>query len=853
MSSALPRRKRLIRLTAGLSLVFVGGMAVLVWRLTRPDPTYRPGEAIEGLTTELARELPADHPRVTLTDVSEEAGIQFRHFSGSRSSQLPEDMGSGAAWGDYDNDGWLDLYVANMAGPLTMAAAQVERSPAHSALYHNNGDGTFTEVSDRAGVRFHGWAMGVAWGDYDNDGWLDLVVTAYGENTLYRNNGDGTFSDRTFESGLGGQMGFWAGASWGDYQRDGHLDLHIAGYVRYDRLEDPAVSSDYDVEEPASINPSAFAPERNLLYRNNGDGTFTEVAAEAGVLGESGRSLEAVWADFDADGWPDLYVANDVSDNVLYHNEGDGTFADISHAARVADYRGAMGVAVGDWDEDADLDMVVTHWMAQENALYTNRLSEPATMAATPAPLLFRDEADRHGLGQIALDYIGWGTSFFDYDNDGRLDLFVANGSTFQQRDHPRLLVPMPDQLFWNRGVEEGFYDVSPVSGEYFQRQYGGRGAAFADYDNDGDVDVFIVNNGGPGILLRNDGGNRNHWLKVRLEGRESNRSAVGARLRLVGGGSVQVREIGAQASYLSQNSLIEHFGLGSLERVDTLEIDWPSGLRQTLLGIAADQTLHLVEGQTPAPEAEVASGREEVLRFWELYRRATRHRIEARLQQAALDYARALELNPRHEDALYYVGNMYFELGEYDSAEAAWRRLIEVNDVSARAHARLGDLYMCPELERFFSLSAAEAEYERARQINQEETGPLLRLAQIALLRGDLAAALDYLDAVIGSNHSSVEAHYLKGYVAWKRGDVGQAEAALAEAVRFAGPMESPAGMSQEGDTRTGSAPMVATAVRCEPPGAAQLRALGEAVGAATVDSTYRHLDRYLAGSRGG
>ncbi|MEE9245189.1 MAG: CRTAC1 family protein, partial [Gemmatimonadota bacterium] len=328
-------------------------------------------------------------------------------------------------------------------------------------------------------------------------------------------------------------------------------------------------------------------------------GTFTEVARHAGVAGRGGLSLGAAWSDFDEDGWPDLYVANDVSDNVLYRNLGDGTFSDISHAARVADYRGAMGVAVGDWDGDADMDLFVTHWIAQENALYTNRLSDlRSPESVSPAQLQFSDEADRYGLGQTALDYIGWGTSFLDYDNDGKLDLFVVNGSTFQQRDSPRDLVPMPDQLFWNRGAGEGFYDVSSVSGGYFQREYVGRGAAFGDYDNDGDVDVFIINHGAPAILLRNDGGNQNPWLSVRLEGRRSNRSAIGARLRLVAGGSVQIREVGSQASYLSQNSLVEHFGLGTASRVDTLEILWPSGTRQVILDIAANQILDVVEAE---------------------------------------------------------------------------------------------------------------------------------------------------------------------------------------------------------------------------------------------------------------
>ncbi len=854
MPAAFPRRKRQLALTVGLGLVFLGGTALLVWRLTRPEPTYKPGEAIEGLTADLARTLPDDYPRVRLEDVTEEAGIRFRHFSGSRSSQLPEDMGSGAAWGDYDNDGWLDLYVANMAGPLTMTAEEVERSPAHSVLYHNNGDGTFTEVGEQAGVRFRGWAMGVGWGDYDNDGWLDLIVTAFGQNALYHNNGDGTFTERAEESGLAGIERFWAGASWGDYQRDGYLDLHVAGYVRYERPADPEASVHYGVEEPASINPSAFPPERNLLYRNNGNGTFTEVAAQAGVPGRTGRSLEAVWVDFDQDGWPDLYVANDVSDNVLYRNEGDGTFTDISHAARVADYRGAMGIAVGDWNGDADLDMVVTHWMAQENALYTNRSSEGAGPASTLTSsfLRFRDEADRFGLGQIALDYIGFGTSFFDYDNDGRLDLFVANGSTFQRRDNPRLLVAMPDQLFWNRGPDEGFYDVSAVSGEYFQREYGGRGAALADYDNDGDVDVFVVNNNGPGILLRNDGGNRNRWLQVRLEGRRSNRSAIGTRLRLVAGGTVQVREVGSQASYLSQNSLTEHFGLGDAQKADTLEIVWPSGSRQVLVDVAADQVLDVVEGEEPAKTAPVTD-REQVLRFWELYREATDHRVAGRTREAVSTYERALELKDDHEDALYHLGNMYVAMGEYAAAEQAWQRLVEVSRSSARAHSRLGDLYRCPELDEFFDLDAAEAEFRRALDINREDFGPVLQLGQVALLRGEIPKALGYFDAVLGSNESNADAHFFRGYIEWKGGEIQRGSESFARAVNLARPVEPADGMSREGDTRAGSSPLVVSPSIC--PGLRahtdDLRSVEPSEAEAEAEPSYRRLDRFLVDVR--
>ncbi len=598
MLENLSRRKRHLLVTVSIGFLFIVAMAVIFWIVLKPAQPYRPGENIEGLTAELSRSMPMDYPKITFVDATKEAGIFFQHFSGKRSSQLPEDMGSGAAWGDYDNDGWQDLFIVNQIGPLNMSREEINQSPAHCALYHNNGDGTFSEVSVPAGVDYRGWGIAAAWGDYNNDGWPDLFITNFGENVLYYNNGDGTFIDKSRQAGIGGQKGFWAGVSWADFNRDGFLDLYVCGYVKYSFQEEQLTTLQYDVEVPVSINPSAFEPERNLLYRNNGDGTFSEIAIRAGVADPNGRSLSSAWCDFDDDGWPDLYVANDVSDNVLFRNLGNELFEDISHAAWVADYRGAMGIAVGDWDRDADMDMFITHWIAQENALYNNKYQQFRSNNSASKVLRFMDEADRYGLGQIALDFIGFGTSFFDYDNDTNLDIFVANGSTFQQRENPQLLIPMTDQLFRNYGTEEGFYDISIVSGDYFTRKYVGRGAAFGDYDNDGDVDIFVVNNDGPGILLKNDGGNQNPWLQVKLEGNKSNRQAIGAKLRLVTGNTVQSRQVGAQSSYCSQNSLIQHFGLGSYTSVDTLEITWPNGSRQSLQNIPANHTLRVLEGE---------------------------------------------------------------------------------------------------------------------------------------------------------------------------------------------------------------------------------------------------------------
>jgi hypothetical protein len=589
MWKELPKRKRQTALAAAGGALFLIAVSATAF-LRHPPPDYRPGEAMEGETSELARDLPADAPRIRFTDVTDAAGIDFRHFSGARTSQLPEDMGSGAAWGDYDNDGWPDLFVANEAGPLTLDSTRVRSSPARCVLYHNNRDGTFTEVALQAGIDHRGWAMAGAWADVDDDGNLDLVITGYGRLAFYRNEGNGTFTAESRRSGLAEPEGFWTGAAWGDYDRDGLPDLYVTGYVRYDTAVAHAPAAKYDAENPASINPSSFKPERNLLFHNDGERTFTEVARALGVSDPTGRGLSAAWGDLNGDGWPDLYVANDVSDNVLYLNRGGGVFQDVSERANVADYRGAMGIAEGDWNGDGATDLFISHWLAQENALYNN---QPAVEAGGHPN--FVDEADRFGLGQVALDDVGWGTFFFDFDNDGRLDLFVSNGSTLQSRDDPRQLVPMRSRLFWNAGAEPGFYEVSGVSGSYFGQKYVGRGAAFADYDNDGDLDVFVVNHGGGGVLLRNEAPRQNHWLQVELRGTSGNRFSTGAKLRLVAGGKMQLREVGTQGSYLSQSTTVAHFGLGAAGVVDTLEVVWPGGARQTLRHVAADRKL-LVE-----------------------------------------------------------------------------------------------------------------------------------------------------------------------------------------------------------------------------------------------------------------
>ncbi|HEU4403640.1 MAG TPA: FG-GAP-like repeat-containing protein [Candidatus Polarisedimenticolia bacterium] len=818
------RRARIVLWVGGGTFVALAAGALLL--RGRPAP-YTPGTeaaASDEITRTLSRSLPAGVPRITFTDVAEKAGIHFQHFHGRRSGQLPEDMGSGAAWGDYDGDGDPDLYLVNESGPLTDDPGAVAASPARSALYRNEGDGNFTDVTEAAGVGVRGCGMGAAWGDYDGDGRLDLLVTRFGTLVLFRNRGDGTFEDVSQATGVGKEEGFWTGASWADYDRDGDLDLYVCGYVRYryDATLSGKTSLQYRAVVPFTLNPSTFPPERNLLFRNEG-GRFREVGRLAGVDDPTGRSLSAAWADFDGDGWSDLYVANDISDNAMFRNRGDGTFQDVSHSAWVADYSGAMGLAIGDWENDGDLDIFITHWIAQENALYENQKGKVAATAAEP--MHFIDQADMLGLGQVALDFIGWGTGFIDYDNDGRLDLFVVNGSTFQRDDDPSRLVPMRNQLFWNAGLQSGFFEVGEVSGASFAQENVGRGAAFADYDGDGDVDVALVVNGGTARLLRNESGSARGWLRLVLRGpggdrlrsatmarRSTTTFANGAVVRLTAGGLVQMREIGAGPSYLSQSPPGETlFGLGEARTIDRLEIVWPSGARQSFNDLPTRATISLIEGQepsirmAPAPgQANQAPAKATEIRFWSAFNEATSLRHRGQHAAAIEAYDRALALRPGHEDSLYYLGQSLLEVGRRDEALRAFTRLVETNPESARAHLALGALLASPVGALPPDLEGAEAHLRRAHAINGEETGPMLRLGEVLIVRGDLEQARQWLEAAARTNPKSVEAAFLSGYLLWAKGDRSGARAYCERAQRAARSDAPVQGVLSEGDRKT-------------------------------------------------
>lgn len=600
MTKLLPRRKLLITVYVSASLTIVIILTALFFAFRPVEENYRAGDEVEGITRKLNRDIPDDYPQVLFRDVTSEVGIDFIHFNGRRSTQLPEDMGSGAAWGDYNNDGHLDLYICNIAGPLTSTKEQLESSPFGNRLYRNRGDGTFEDVTSDAGLVLKTISMGAAWGDFDGDDDLDLIVTNFGEIRLFFNKGDGTFEDVSESHGISVFQGFWSGLALGDYDRDGDLDIYVCGYVdyRYDPSDLDKATTQYDATVPFTLNPSSYNPLANLLLRND-TGTFVNIAGELGVENEKGRSLSASWCDLDEDGWPELYVANDISDNVLYKNLDGQAFQDVSHSAWVADYRGAMGLALADWDNDRDIDIFITHWIAQENALYDNTLRMVAGIQSDKSGLQFFDIADQTGLGQIALPYVGWGTSFFDYDNDGLKDIWVVNGSTFQEESQPEKLVPMDMLLFWNRGPEDGFFEIGRVLGGPFGTPLVGRGAAFADYDSDGDIDVFVLVHNGQPKLLRNEGGNNKNWLKVSIVETDHGHEHSGTRIDIFYGDQNQTQVLGAQSSYLSQNSQEAHFGLGTIQRVDRIEIMFLCGEKSVLEDITVNQTIQVRKGSS--------------------------------------------------------------------------------------------------------------------------------------------------------------------------------------------------------------------------------------------------------------
>lgn len=529
----------------------------------------------------IAASLHSPTASIRLSDVTALSGVDFHHHGGSLEKRLlVEEMSGGVALIDFDQDGWLDIYF--VTGP----APDPGNGDVSNRLYRNLGDGTFTDVTEAAGVGFKGWGMGACVGDYNGDGWPDLYVTAVGANVLYRNNGDGTFTDVTESAGVG-LPAFSTGCAFADYDGDGDHDLFVANYVEYD-LQNPPMKDEICNYRGLRVacGPRGMKGAADVLFRNNGDGTFENISTAAGVVDAGPHyGLGAVWSDIDDDGDLDLFVANDVTPNALYINDGAGRFEEVGLLAGVAvgrngESQACMGVDAADYDGDGFCDIIVTNFSEESNTLYRG-LGEA----------FFEDFSYESGLTAATFRELAWGVKWFDVDADGDLDLFIANGHIYPQIDSRDLDVTyaQANQLFLN---QEGKLTLAASTGTGMNVVKSSRGAALGDLDNDGDIDIVVNNIDDIPTLIRNDTVPQGHWIQIRLVGQSPHALAIGARIVLTAGGRTQAQEIRSGGSYLSQHDLRLHFGLGRATRIERLEIRWPDGSTRSLSDVEADQRL---------------------------------------------------------------------------------------------------------------------------------------------------------------------------------------------------------------------------------------------------------------------
>jgi hypothetical protein len=518
-------------------------------------------------------------------DVTDQAGIRFRHVTGAFGKKyLPETMGSGCAFLDYDNDGWQDILLIN-----SMTWPERRGPRAVMALYHNNRDGTFTDVTRAAGLAVELYGMGVAIADYDNDGFVDIYVTALGPNRLFRNLGNGRFRDVTERAGVG-DPGFSTSAAWFDYDRDGWLDLFVGNYVEWTPETD--LFCTLDGVNKSYCTPESYRGQSPRLYHNRRDGTFEDVTERAGLYDPTSKALGVALLDYNDDGWIDLIVANDTQPNKLYRNNGNGTFTDVGVAAGVAFSeagvaRAGMGVDAADYDGSGRASIIIGNFSNEMMALYHNEGNG-----------LFIDEAPSSTIGQATLLTLAFGAFFFDYDLDGWVDIFAINGHVADdiERVHPQIRYAQPPHLFRNLGKKR-FEEVTRRVG--LVRPMVGRGAAYGDYDNDGDLDLLVTTNGGRARLWRNEGGNQNRFLRVKLIGTRSNRDGIGAKVSVwLADGRKLWGMVKSGSSYLSQSELPLTFGLGQADKVARMEIRWPSGRLEQLGEVAANQLVIVREGE---------------------------------------------------------------------------------------------------------------------------------------------------------------------------------------------------------------------------------------------------------------
>src|SRR5215813_3116789 len=549
-------------------------------------------------TVEIANQAPSPSPSPTpprpsgpieFTDVTAQAGIHFKHNSGAFGKKyLPETIGAGCAFLDYDNDGWQDILLVN-----SMDWPEHKSGKSFLGLFHNNKDGTFTNVTGQAGLAVEMYGIGVAVGDYDNDGYDDIYITCVGPNHLFRNLGNGKFADVSAKAGVG-DPGFSTSAVWFDYDNDGKLDLFVGNYVEWSVDKD--LYCTLDNKNKSYCTPQSYKGQSATLYHNRGNGTFENVTQRAGLNDPAGKTLGVALLDYDNDGWLDLFVANDTEPNKLYHNAHNGTFTDEGIAAGVAfsaagTPRAGMGVDAADYDGSGKESVIIGNFTNESMALYHNDGSG-----------LFTDEAPTSGIGKLSAQSLTFATFFFDYDLDGLLDIFAANGHVSDDIAfvQPNVKYAQPPHVFHNKGKKK-FEEVTAKLGRAMQRAIVGRGAAYGDFDNDGDLDLLITSNNGPARLLRNDNGNQNDLLRVKLAGTKSNRDGIGARVTVkTSKGVRQTQMVRTGSSYASQSELPLVFGLGKPEEGVTLtiEVTWPSGGKDTVANVNPNQAITIQEGK---------------------------------------------------------------------------------------------------------------------------------------------------------------------------------------------------------------------------------------------------------------
>ena len=536
---------------------------------------------------------------VRFLDVARESGLNAKTIFGGehKNKYLLETTGCGVAFYDYDNDGWLDIFLVN--GSRLEGFPPGEEPASH--LFKNNRDGTFTDVTAKAGLVYHGWGQGVCIGDYDNDGWDDLFVSYFGKNVLYHNNGDGTFTDVTDKAGVGGNGKRWnTGCAFVDYDRDGKLDLFIANYIDMDLATAPVPESGPCLYKGVMVacGPPGLKGGKNILFHNNGDGTFADVSESSGILSSGGTfGLGVLTSDFDNDGWPDIYVADDSSTSALYQNKKNGKFTDIAVEAGCAlspdgKPQAGMGVSAADYDLDGNLDIVKTNFAGDTPSLYHNL-----------GGANFEDTTFSAGLGAHT-QYLGWGCGFFDFDNDGWADILICNGHVYPEVEQLKTEAGYAQRKLLYRNLRNGkFEDVSEIAGPGISTPSAARGCAFGDFDNDGDIDAVVNTVNGLPQLLRCDSSSGNNWIKIKTMGVKSNRSGIGARVTCVttvSGESKphrQIDEVRSGGGYLSQSDLRVHFGLGKAEKVDLLEVRWPSGQVDTIKDAPVNVLITVKEG----------------------------------------------------------------------------------------------------------------------------------------------------------------------------------------------------------------------------------------------------------------